>query len=91
MGNIPEVKCNEVQMQWTMWNTDILAYLELTDTIEAGDVGHMEDLLPTLLFHFSGGGNLKYTIEILELLQGLRSEWPEDVRLVEISVIEPRT
>jgi hypothetical protein len=49
------------------------------DAIKHGDVGHMEDLLPTLLFQFSGGGNPEYTIEILELLQGLRREWPEDV------------
>jgi hypothetical protein len=62
-----------------MWNTDVLPYLELRDAIKHGDVGRMEDLLPTLLFRFSGGGNPKYTIEILELLQGLRREWPEDV------------
>lgn len=59
------------KMQWTMWNMDVLPYLELWDAIKHGDVGHMEDLLPTLLFRFSGGGNPKYTIEILELLQGL--------------------
>jgi hypothetical protein len=28
------------------------------------------------------GGNPKYTIEILELLQGLQREWPDDVWFV---------
>lgn len=36
--------------------------------------------LRTLLFRFVGGGNSKYAIEILELLQGLRQEWPEDIK-----------
>jgi hypothetical protein len=36
-----------------------------------GDVGLMEKLLPTLLFRFIGGGNGKYAVEVLELMQGL--------------------
>ncbi|KAJ7863951.1 hypothetical protein B0H14DRAFT_2574605 [Mycena olivaceomarginata] len=40
----------------------------------------IEDLLPTILFRFAGGGNPKYTIEILELFQGLKREWPEKLR-----------
>jgi hypothetical protein len=63
-----------------MWNSDVLSYLELRNAIKTGDVGRMEDLLPTLLFRFAGGGNSKYAIEILELLQGLRREWPEDIK-----------
>ncbi|KAH7917006.1 hypothetical protein BV22DRAFT_977203, partial [Leucogyrophana mollusca] len=47
-----------------------------------GDVGRMEDLLPTLLLRFAGGGNSKYTIEVLELLQGLRREWPDVIKYV---------
>lgn len=54
-----------------MWNADVLPYLELREAIWTGDVGRMEDLLPTLLFHFTGGGNHKYATKILELLQGL--------------------
>ena len=43
----------------------------LDHTIKQGDVGLMEDMLPTLIFRFMGGGNSKYAIEVLELLQGL--------------------
>ena len=40
----------------------------------------MEDLLPTLLFRFMGGGNHKYATEILELLYKLDREWPKELR-----------
>lgn len=63
-----------------MFNSDILSYIELTTAIKYGDVGRMEDMLPIALFHFAGGGNPKYTIEILELMQGLRKEWPDIVK-----------
>ncbi|KIJ15179.1 hypothetical protein PAXINDRAFT_12088 [Paxillus involutus ATCC 200175] len=80
MKGRPLTEQDKVQMQWTMWNIDILPYVELLSAIKNGDVGRMEDLLPTLLFRFIGGGNPKYSIEILELLQGLRQEWPEEIR-----------
>jgi hypothetical protein len=31
------------------------------------------------LFRFIGGGNGKYTLEILEVMQGLYREWPKEV------------
>ncbi|KAF8153869.1 hypothetical protein B0H34DRAFT_753337 [Crassisporium funariophilum] len=76
----PPDRQDQVKKQWTMWNCDVLPYLELRDAIKTGDVGRIEDLLPTLLFRFAGGGNSKYAIEILELLQGLHQEWPKDVK-----------
>jgi hypothetical protein len=89
MDNLPIEKQDQVKRQWTMWNMDVLPYLELRAAIKHGDVGHMEDLLPILLFRFAGGGNPKYTIEILELLQGLRQEWPDDVWLVFLFYLGP--
>jgi hypothetical protein len=65
-----------------MWNADVLPYLQLRDAIKVGDIGRMQDLLPTLLFRFAGGGNSKYTIEILELLQGLKCEWTDEIKYV---------
>lgn len=65
-----------------MFNNDMLSYIELSTAIKCGDVGQMEDMLPTLLFRFAGGENSKYTIEVLELLQGLKQEWPQDVKYV---------
>lgn len=62
------------------FNRDLLDYFELDEAMRAGDVGRMEDMLPRLLFRFVGGGNNKYAIEILELLQGLHREWTEEVR-----------
>ncbi|KAJ7729257.1 hypothetical protein DFH07DRAFT_782000 [Mycena maculata] len=63
-----------------MWNMDVLPYLALRTAIKAGDISRIEDLLPTLLFRFAGGSYPKYTIEMLELFQGLRREWPEKLR-----------
>lgn len=71
MENVPKESQDQVMMQWTMWNNDVLPYLELRDAIKVGDVGRMEDLLPTFLFQFVGGGNPKYAIEMLELIQGV--------------------
>ncbi|KAJ7259410.1 hypothetical protein C8J57DRAFT_1640173 [Mycena rebaudengoi] len=71
---------DEVYRQWTMWNMDVLPYLQLREAIKAGDVGRIEDLMPTLLFRFAGGGNPKYTIEMLELFQGMKREWPQELR-----------
>lgn len=80
MEQLPAEQQDQVNKQCIMWNMDVLPYLELTDAIHLGDVGRMEDLLPTLLFCFAAGGNPKYTIEILELLQGLKREWTEEIK-----------
>ncbi|KAF9231156.1 hypothetical protein BU15DRAFT_82749 [Melanogaster broomeanus] len=69
-----------VLAQWIMFNCDVLSYIELNAAMKCGDVGRMEDMLPTLLFRFVGGGNSKYTIEVLELMQGLKREWPDVVK-----------
>jgi hypothetical protein len=61
---------------------DLLDYVNLDDVIRTGDVGRMLKLLPHLLFWYHGGRNWKYAIELLELLQGLNREWPEDLRCV---------
>jgi hypothetical protein len=72
MEQLPAEKQDQIKKRSIMWNTDILSYLELTEAISIGDIGRMEDLLLVVLFRFTGGGNPKNTIEILELLQGLR-------------------
>ena len=79
MQFMPVDKQDEVQMQWTMWNRDVLPYIELRHAIRSGDVGRIENLLPLMAFRFSGGGNSNYTTEILELCQGLYQEWPKEV------------
>ena len=82
MDVLPVDRQDEVQWQTILWNRDVLHYIVLDHAIKQGDVGLMEDMLPTLLFRFTGGGNLKYAIEVLELLQGLHQEWPPAVRYV---------
>lgn len=47
--------------------------------VKCGDVGIMESMLPYLLFRFVGSGSSNYTTEILELMQGLWKEWPEEL------------
>lgn len=46
MDSLPVEQQDHVKRQWTMWNMDVLPYLELRDAIKHGDVGRMEDLLP---------------------------------------------
>ena len=59
---------------------DLLDYMLLDRAVSSGDIGLLEDLLPRLLFRYIGGGSSNYSIEILELLQGLHREWPTDLR-----------
>ncbi|KAH7905726.1 hypothetical protein BJ138DRAFT_1138187 [Hygrophoropsis aurantiaca] len=73
LTRLPDKNRDQVLEQFTI-------YIELTAAMKVGDVGRMEDLLPTLLMRFAGGGNSKYTIEILELIQGLQQEWTEHIR-----------
>ncbi|KAF6746516.1 hypothetical protein DFP72DRAFT_823129 [Ephemerocybe angulata] len=70
---------DEELRQVIMWNRDVLQYLVLDAAVKSGDVGMMESMLPHLLYRFSGSGNSKYAIEVLELMQGLYREWPKDV------------
>ena len=74
-----------MQIQWTLWNKDVLPYIELRHAVRTGDVGRMEDLLPLMAFRFSGGGNTNYLTEILELFQGLNQEWPQEIWLVKLA------
>ena len=82
MDALPVDRQDEVQRQTILWNRDVLHYITLDHAIKQGDVGLMEDMLPTLLFRFTGGGNSKYATEVLELLQGLHREWPPAVQYV---------
>jgi hypothetical protein len=61
---------------------NLLDYVLLDRAVSFGDIGLLEDLLPRLLFRFIGRGSSNYSIEILELLQGLHREWPTDLMCV---------
>ncbi|KAI0349173.1 hypothetical protein OH77DRAFT_1525873 [Trametes cingulata] len=50
---------DETLRQSVMWNRDVLYYILLHGSMQSGDVGMMEDLLPHLLYRFAGGGNHK--------------------------------
>ncbi|TFK58743.1 hypothetical protein BDN72DRAFT_781667 [Pluteus cervinus] len=67
--------CNAIS-----WNRDILMYITLDQAIKYGDVGLVECSLSSLAFRFVGGKNGKYTVEVLELLQGLHREWTPAVK-----------
>jgi hypothetical protein len=82
MDRKPEEHRDEQKRQVIQWNRDILQYIVLDRAVRYGDVGLMEDMLPHLLFRFMGGGNSKYAIEIMELLQGLHREWPPEIKSV---------
>lgn len=70
---------DEYRQHSVMFLADILVYCDLREAITIGDVGRMEDLLKPILLRFAGGENPKYTIEVLEVLQGLKREWTPEV------------
>ncbi|KAJ3765421.1 hypothetical protein FB446DRAFT_655330 [Lentinula raphanica] len=80
LDQLPKDQQDSVLRQTVMWNLDVMPYLDLRDAIKKGDVGRMENLLPTLLLRFVGGGNSNYAAEVLSLLQGLYQEWPPEIR-----------
>jgi hypothetical protein len=71
---------DQVLMQIVPFLRDFLDYIEFDRAISAGDVGRMRNMLPRMFFQFAGGRNPKYAIEILEMLQGLEHDWPDDLR-----------
>jgi hypothetical protein len=73
-------KGDDVLTQAVLWNKDVIDFLLFDDAIKTGDIGTIQDILPRLLLRFIGGGNSKYAIEVLELIQGLYREWSDDLR-----------
>ena len=77
-------RCDDLLYQSVQMARDLLDYNLLDRALSSGDIGLLEDLLPRILFRLIGGGSKNYTIEILELLQGLHHEWPADLKCVSI-------
>jgi len=75
-------RCDELLYQSIQMARDLLDYVLLDRALSSGDIGLVEDLIPRLLFRLISGGSKNYTIEVLELLQGLRREWPTDLKCV---------
>ncbi|VDB95732.1 unnamed protein product [Peniophora sp. CBMAI 1063] len=75
----PEEDKDHVFANGIMFRSDALDYIVLMSAIKHGDVGMMENMLPTLLCRFAGGGNPKYAIEVLDLLQCLHHEWTPEL------------
>ncbi len=73
-------RCDDLLYQSIQMARDLLDYMLLDQAISSGDIRLLEDLVPRLLFRYIGGGSSNYTIEILELLQGLHREWPTDLK-----------
>lgn len=80
MNEKPREEQDDLFMNSILFCRDGLDYWDLDDAMQTGDVGRMELLLPRLLYRYHGGKNWKYTIELLELFQGLLREWPDDLR-----------
>jgi hypothetical protein len=75
-------KQDEIFRQGIHFNRDLLHFVVLQRGIRNGDVGVVEAMIPRLLFRFIGTGSNNYTKEMLELLQGLHHEWPEEIRCI---------
>jgi hypothetical protein len=63
-----------------MFMRDTLIYLELYKAMRAGDPGQMEQVIPDLLYRFSGSCNPKYAILNIELIQSMQNEWPPEAK-----------
>ncbi|KAG0222002.1 hypothetical protein BGW42_007003 [Actinomortierella wolfii] len=64
---------------------DVALYIELGESIKAGDIGRIHHLLPCIAIMMHGGGNTKYSIELLRLLYGTRQVWTDDWRKTVLS------
>jgi hypothetical protein len=71
---------DDLRHQSLQFIRDALLYIDFDYAIQHGDIGSIREHLPRLLLRFSGGHNNNYVIEMLEILQGLHHEWPDDVR-----------
>ncbi|PPQ81298.1 hypothetical protein CVT24_009900 [Panaeolus cyanescens] len=54
---------------------DLLIVKELTDAMSSGDIGRIEDILPTLACMFRAAGSNNYSNEILFFLFNLKEVW----------------
>ncbi|KAF9518369.1 hypothetical protein BS47DRAFT_1420389 [Hydnum rufescens UP504] len=66
---------DEIFRQCVLFNRDAAIYLELKNAIQLGDFGRVEDLIPTMICIFCGGGSPNYANELLHLLQNLKYSW----------------
>ena len=73
---------DEVFRSAVLFMRDALVYLELKESIKSGDVGRLENLVPTLMARMQGGGNKNYVLHYLELFQSLKCEWNDDIKWV---------
>ena len=82
--SMPSSEHDQVLNQNIMMNRDLLEYaITHKLAISRGDVGLVEALIPRRLLRYAGGGHTNYTVELLELLQGLHKEWGSDIRSVQ--------
>ncbi|KAJ3552472.1 hypothetical protein NM688_g4131 [Phlebia brevispora] len=77
----PRDRQDDIIIEAIMFNRDILDFINLDDAIRVGDVGRIRDMLPRLIFRYIGGNHTNYSTELLELIQGLEREWPDDLVL----------
>ena len=59
-------------------NRDLLFFYEFDSSISSGDFGRLELLLGVLARMFNGAGAKNYALELLHLIQNLKSSWPEN-------------
>ncbi|KAI0634747.1 hypothetical protein C8Q77DRAFT_1156148 [Trametes polyzona] len=80
LAGMPQKLLDPLHRQIIQFLRDTLDYIVLRRAVSHGDVGTMQDMLPRLIFRFSGGSNSNYTIEVCELMQNLQYDWTEDLK-----------
>ncbi|KAG0011419.1 hypothetical protein BGZ82_003007, partial [Podila clonocystis] len=70
--------CTTANINALLFLRDVAVYIELDESIKAGDIGRIQHILPTITLMMHGGGNTNYAIELLRLLYGTRQVWTDE-------------
>ncbi|KAG8692809.1 hypothetical protein FRC09_010940 [Ceratobasidium sp. 395] len=73
---------DEVFLGTLVTTRDLMLHWDLHHAVKHGHVGHMEDMLPELLFYFTGAGNKNYARQMYEILQLLHHKTTPAIREV---------
>jgi hypothetical protein len=81
LTTIPKEKTTQATMfdNSVQFLQDALVYIQLKWAIKQGDVGRLQDLLPTLGLMFKGGRHSKYAQQVFETMQHMKNEWPPEL------------
>ncbi|KAH9011630.1 hypothetical protein EDB85DRAFT_2159783 [Lactarius pseudohatsudake] len=73
--SLPDPSRDKAHQNLRLLTHDLLYVAELVRAISDGDIGRIEDMLPTLAMMFRGAGGNNYCTEILHFILNLKHVW----------------